>query len=684
MRISLSRGLRLGAGLVVSSLLVAACDPKPPAPPPVPAPPASTSAAAPMAQPPPPPPAPKLVDRAAWNQGAVRLGLPLFWRADDDKNGKADANEVVNLLFYPRSGDFSREKLGSALVEQDKLIHDLVLAGAEPKLDARQKLVRDELDAAAPTLLYNDFRKLPDGDRAFVKEMLGVGAAIDALFAKQAGMTALTAKVAPDAESQSLFRRNWGARCVTPRMEGKNECSAVPGSNEQPVDVYPAAMQKGGRGFCADIEKSPQAKKDKALLAPFTVLREKDGKLSAEGYHVAYKAEMEAVAKGLEAAVAAMKDPSENPLRAYLGAAAKAFRTNDWNPADEAWAKMTAENSKWYVRVAPDETYWEPCSQKAGFHLSFARIDPGSLAWQQKLRPVQQEMEDNLAKLLGAPYKARKVTFHLPDFIQIITNHGDDRDPTGATAGQSLPNWGPVVKAGRGRTVVMTNLYADPDSLTVRRAKAASLLDAKTMAAYGKDTQAGLLATILHEATHNFGPAHEYKVDGKTGPQAFGGDLASMMEELKAQTGGLYYVDFALKKGLITEQQAHETYVDSIVWALNHIARGMFEGTKRKPYSQLAAVQLGFLIDEKAIVFTPDALAENGTDKGTLSIDFTKMPAAVDKLMKVVGDLKAKGDRAGAEALSDKYAKGDSVPHKLIQDRVLRFPQTNFVYGIDL
>ena len=663
-------------GLVTSFVLVAACaspaaKPLPPSPPPPVDP--HPAMAAPLPPPPPPP-----ADRAGWNRGAVRLGLPLFWRADDDKNGKPDEAEVVSLLFYPGSADLTRDKIGASLTQHDAAIRAALTSTAG---DARQKLVQKELDAAAPTLLYNDLRKLPEGDRAFVKEMLAVGKAVDSLFAKQSGMAALASKVAPDAESQSLFRRSWGARCATPAFEGEKECSAVPGSNEQPVDVYPAALQNGGRGFCAQVEKRPDGK---ALLSPFTVVREKNGKLVAEGYHVAYKPEMEAVAAALDAAITAQKDPAEAPLRSYLGAAAKAFRTNDWNPADEAWAKMNAESSKWYVRVAPDETYWEPCSQKAGFHLSFARIDPTSLSWQNRLRPVQQEMEDTLAKLLGAPYKARKVTFHLPDFIQIISNHGDDRDAIGATVGQSLPNWGPVVKAGRGRTVVMTNLYADIDSLGVRRAKAASLLDANSMAHYPKDPAASLLATILHEATHNFGPAHEYKVGGKTGAQAFGGDLASMMEELKAQTGGLYYVDFALKKGLIDKELAEATYVDSIVWALNHISRGMYEGTKRKPYGQLAAVQLGFLLDEKAVTFVPGGPTENGTDAGVFVIDFPKLPAAIEKLMKVVGDLKAKGDRAGAEALAEKYAKGPTVPHKLIQERLLRYPQTSFVYAVDL
>ena len=125
---------------------------------------------------------------------------------------------------------------------------------------------------------------------------------------------------------------------------------------------------------------------------------------------------------------------------------------------------MNVDNSKWYVRVAPDETYWEPCAHKAGFHLTFARINQGSQAWQDKLVPVQQEMEEAIAERAGAPYKARKVTFHLPDFIDIVVNAGDDRDPLGATIGQSLPNWGPVANEGRGRTVAMVNIYTDPDS----------------------------------------------------------------------------------------------------------------------------------------------------------------------------------------------------------------------------
>ena len=251
-----------------------------------------------------------------------------------------------------------------------------------------------------------------------------------------------------------------------------------------------------------------------------------------------------------EAADVIASNPKEMPLNKYLRAAAESFLTNDWNPADEAWAAMNSTNSAWYVRCAPDETYWEPCSRKAGFHLTFARINPDALAWQEKLTPLQQEMEERLAKLAGAPYKSRTVSFHLPDFIDIITNSGDDRDPYGATIGQSLPNWGPVANEGRGRTVAMNNLYTDPDSLQDRQQLASSMFVAKDMELLDDATGPGLLSTILHEATHNLGPAHEYTVNGKVDDDIFGGELATLAEEFKAQTASFWFLPFLVEKGV--------------------------------------------------------------------------------------------------------------------------------------
>ena len=115
-------------------------------------------------------------------------------------------------------------------------------------------------------------------------------------------------------------------------------------------------------------------------------------------------------------------------------------------------------------------------------------------------------------------------------------------------------------------------------------------------------------------------------------------------------------------------------------------ANGRFLKTdkKRKPYSQLAAIQLGFLLDEGALQWDAASLAANGRDRGVFHLRFDKLPKACEKLMQTVGRIKAKNDRAAAEALAARYVDGDRVPQAIIAERVLRQPRTAPVYAIDL
>jgi hypothetical protein len=450
------------------------------------------------------------------------------------------------------------------------------------------------------------------------------------------------------------------------------------------VSVYPATIaghDQSQKEFCDAIE---HAKNKDQLMAPFVVVRQAGTELITESFATAYKAQMAAVADELVAAAASVKDPNEKALVAYLTAAAESFRTNDWLPADEAWAKMSVDNSKWYVRAAPDETYWEPCAHKAGFHLTFARINQGSIAWQNKLAPIQQEMEAAIAAKAGAPYTARKVAFHLPDFIDIVVNAGNDRDSLGATIGESLPNWGPVANGGRGRTVAMVNFYTDADSRDARRAQAESLFDAASAKLYAGNPEPGLLGTILHEATHNLGPAHEYAVGGKKDGEVFGGPIASMMEELKAQTGALFLIDMLRGKKLIDDELAAQSYTDAIVWAFGHISQGMYTGTgARKAYGNLAAIQIGYLVDKGALTWDANAIAANGKDKGAFHLHPDRLVAVCDEMMKMVAGIKARGDAKAANDLVKRYVDGSTVvPHAMIAERLLRFPKASFVYSI--
>lgn len=616
--------------------------------------------------------------RLRFNQLAMQLDLPLFWAADSDEDGAVDPDEVRTLLFHRSAPSWAE---GGRFTPDFERAYAAMLEAARAPApeDPRKRLVIAELSSAAPTLLETNLGELPAPHQAFARHMLEVAQLIDRLYARQVGMEALAERVsADDAASQSLFRRNWGPGCRGSSTESDPQCSAIDGAPDQTVDVYPASLQSGDDA-CQRIESLPNASE---LLTPFTVVREREGQLVAVPYSEAYADLMQPIAAELRAAADAMTDPEEDALRTYLRAAAQAFTDNRWEPADEAWAAMNARNSRWYVRVGPDEVYWDPCAHKAGFHLTLALIDRGSLAWQDRLTPHRTRMEQALGELVDE-YEPRDVSFHLPDFIEIVVNAGDDRDAFGATIGQSLPNWGPVSDEGRGRTVAMTNLYTDEDSRRIRRDQAASLLTAETMQVFTGNPEAGLISTILHEATHNLGPSHDYRFQGQTDTEAFGGGLSSMLEELKAQTGALFYLDLLREAGVFTEAQVRESYLDSVVWAFGHISRGMYTPSgQRKAYSQLAAVQIGFLMDRGVVRWDPEATAANGTDRGAFSVDFEAFPAAARELMEIVVRIKAINDRARAEELAARYVDGDIIPQAIIAERYQRFARTSFVYAV--
>src|SRR5690606_17388123 len=125
-------------------------------------------------------------------------------------------------------------------------------------------------------------------------------------------------------------------------------------------------------------------------MDPFHVAVERDGAVVAVPYTEHWAAEMAEVSATLLRAADAAPD-DEPALEAYLRAAAAAFTTNDWPSADVAWAAMNQDNSRWYLRVGPDETYYDPCSEHAGFHLSLALVNRDGLRYQELLSPLKQD-----------------------------------------------------------------------------------------------------------------------------------------------------------------------------------------------------------------------------------------------------------------------------------------------------
>jgi hypothetical protein len=213
------------------------------------------------------------------------------------------------------------------------------------------------------------------------------------------------------------------------------------------------------------------------------------------------------------------------------------------------------------------------------------------------------------------------------------------------------------------------------------------LFSPETIRYYTEDKRLKLLDIVLHEATHNFGPHSDFQLSGKRPAEIFGGGLATVLEELKAQTGALYYLDFLRNKGILTDEQLRQVYLHAIQWCFGHIAQGMFTAEHRpKPYSQVAAVHIGFLSQAGAIVWQPDSRSADGQERGRFDIQFEKLPAAVEQLMQRIGRVKATGDKAAGKALADEYVTGPGtawIHQAEIAERVLRHPKASFVYSVD-
>lgn len=362
------------------------------------------------------PPAPALdkMARADFNRRAAERFLPLFWIEDKNGNGGLDVDELAVLwgIGAPAAAD-AWVKDGAftpLLMEAYGAMQKAEEPARMPEEQARRQAVLQELAQGRPTLLLTDTSKWSESERGIAKNVVEAAQLVEQIYARQVGVADLKAAVpADDPASQMLLYRNQSVACSAPKTEKSPDCSALPTRQKPLSGLYPANLQGSDGKFCEVLEKRKDADK---ILHQFVVVGARAGgksegkaatdDLEAVPYHVAFKAEMEAVSARLKAA-AALCGADEAPFKAYLEAAAQSFLDNKWGPADEAWAKMNAENSKWYLRIGPDETYFEPCSRKAGFHVSFARINQDSLAWQKKLEPFKAEMEGALAALAGRP-----------------------------------------------------------------------------------------------------------------------------------------------------------------------------------------------------------------------------------------------------------------------------------------
>ncbi len=204
-------------------------------------------------------PAPKYdqLGRKAFNQKAVELALPLFWRTDANANGTIDPDELVTVWgvddakredfvgpegFTQRFAD-AYARMTESQVKAANGAGGIGEDGASQELK-RLQLVREELAQGAPTLVETNLKAAPEQDRKIVQHILAAAEIIERIHAKQKGVYGMAEKIpASDTASRALFFRNQGPDCEAPKTKSDPACSAVAGAPKPLSGLYPASSR---------------------------------------------------------------------------------------------------------------------------------------------------------------------------------------------------------------------------------------------------------------------------------------------------------------------------------------------------------------------------------------------------------------------------------------------------------
>jgi hypothetical protein len=509
-----------------------------------------------------------------------------------------------------------------------------------PAVDHRQARLETEWNLYADTVITHSAAELPDSEKAMLRHLLDAAALIDELHMLQLNPQELEWRdrieaAGTDIEKKVFFRYQspWCAD------DTSKECCALAEKPKKEIGYgfWPEGFtDEEYDGLGAQINGAE-------LLSPFTVVRRgKDGKLAAIPFVESdlFGPKMRAVAASLRAA--AQTAPSKS-LKKFLESRADAFEAAEAFPYDASDYDWIALDGPWEVTVGPYETYKEPRQLKAAFEMYIARENPELSAELARFKKNLQPMEDALGALVGAEiYKSRKLDPRIAiRAVEVWMAAGDGRRDRGATVAYHLPNRGKSVDEGLYKKVMMVNhsLAFEP----VSKARAALVLD-EAQVPY-VDAMADIRNVTFHELAHGFGAYGELKVKNAKGVTTTVKEALkehdSMMEELKADTVGLWLV--ANGTGSAGDpEEAKRRYASGVMHSLG-LLQYPLDGT----YPRMVAIQLGWLLDQGALVW-------NGAAQ-RYRIDFDRMPAAVEALVKKVATIQLTGDYAGAQALVDAY-----------------------------
>ncbi|KAI3973381.1 hypothetical protein MKW92_045130 [Papaver armeniacum] len=322
-------------------------------------------------------------------------------------------------------------------------------------------------------------------------------------------------------------------------------------------------------------------------------------------------------------------------LKRLLKTKADAFLSNDYYDSDIAWMEL---DSKLDITIGPYETYEDGIfGYKATFEAFIGVRDDESTSQVKLFGNHLKVLEQNLP--LDDSYKSKDVVAAPIRVIQLLYNAGDVKGPQ--TVAFNLPNDERIVNE-RGTSMVMLKNVSEAKFKHILQPIAAVCIAADQRELV--DFDSFFTHTICHECCHGIGPHTITLPSGqKSTVRLELQELHSALEEAKADIVGLWALKFLINQGLLSKTLLQSMYVSFLAGCFRSIRFGLEEA-----HGKGQALQFNWLFEKGAFILLAD---------GTYSVNFTEVEAAVESLSREILTIQAKGDKAAADLLLQKYGK---------------------------
>jgi hypothetical protein len=373
----------------------------------------------------------------------------------------------------------------------------------------------------------------------------------------------------------------------------------------------------------------------KADLYSF-VRRDQAGKLFLVPYHVEYAEELADAARLLREAAKLARSPD---FSNYLKLRAAALISDNFQLSDSYW--MDVKDNEIDVVIGPIETYLDRLFGYRAAYESYVLIK--DMEWSSRLSRFA-EFLPALQEGLPVPdeYKWESPGTDADLNAYDVVYYAGRSNAGSKTIAINLPNDEEVQLEKGSRRLQLKNAM-EAKYVKILEPIADVLIDEAQREHITFD--AFFSNTMFHEVAHGLGIKNT--INGKDTVQKAMLDLASSMEEGKADILGVYMITELHKAGELGDADLRDYYVTFMAGIFRSIRFGAASA-----HGKANMVRFNFFLDEGA--FVRDA------ETGRYSVDFERMEGAIENLSRLLLTLQGDGDYDGAKTLTE--TKGIITP----------------------